>query len=768
MDVFDLQAALRLDKSDYDEGLNAAKGSAKSMGSSISSALKTAAVVGTAAITAAATGVVALTKKAVESYATYEQLVGGVETLFGAQGKSLQEYAKDTGKSVDQVKDKYNTLMKAQETALSNANNAYKTAGMSANSYMEIITSFAASLKQSTENEVEAAKVADVAIQDMSDNASKMGTSMESIQNAYQGFAKQNYTMLDNLKLGYGGTKEEMQRLLKDAQELTGVKYDINNLSDVYNAIHVIQGDLGITGTTAKEAMFTIEGSANMTKAAWENVVTAIGSGEGLSEAMDNLVTAIFGDESGGGLLNNIIPRIQTVMEGIGDLVAQASPYISEKLPELIDALLPSLLTSAITMIEALIEALPGILESLWNAVVLAFGTLYEMILEQGPTFLTTVGTFLMNFLTGVTEKLPAILQAGMDMISQLVTGIIDSLPTLISGVQTLISNFLSIIMTNLPSILQQGMGMVSQLVTGILNNLPALITAVGTLIDEFLTYILKSLPDIMGKGFEMVSSIVEGIINNLPAIVEAIVQVISKLLTTITSNLPQVLQKGIEIIGKLIAGLITAIPDIVRSIPQIVQAIIDGFLNTNWLEVGVNIIQGIINGLFSAVGAVVDAIVNIAGQMLDGILNFFGIHSPSRVFRDQVGKMLMRGVSVGVEENDPSSDVLDVMGNVVNKAREAVNNVSLPINAYGNVELVPSSSDLIVKAEDEDDTSTITVVTNLIEFEFSRLMSMLSEYFPQFANTQLVMDSGVLVGEIAPVMDDALGAVTTRRGRNN
>lgn len=768
MDVFDLQAALRLDKSDYDEGLNAAKGSAKSMGSSISSALKTAAAVGTAAIAAAATGVVALTKKAVESYATYEQLVGGVETLFGAQGKSLQEYAKDAGKSVDQVKDKYNTLMKAQETALSNANNAYKTAGMSANSYMEIITSFAASLKQSTKNEVEAAKIADVAIQDMSDNASKMGTSMESIQNAYQGFAKQNYTMLDNLKLGYGGTKEEMQRLLKDAQELTGIKYDINNLSDVYNAIHAIQGDLGITGTTAKEAMFTIEGSANMTKAAWENVVTAIGSGEGLSEAMDNLVTAIFGDESGGGLLNNIIPRIQVVMEGIGDFVAQASPYISEKLPELIDALLPPLLTSAITMIEALIEALPGILESLWNAVILAFGTLYEMILEQGPIFLTTVGVFLMNFLTGVTEKLPAILQAGMDMISQLVTGIINSLPTLISGVQTLISNFLSTIMTNLPSILQQGMGMVSQLVTGILNNLPALITAVGTLIDEFLTYILESLPDIMEKGFEMVSSIVEGIINNLPAIVEAIVQVISKLLTTITSNLPQILQKGIEIIGELIAGLIKAIPDIIKSIPQIIQTIIDGFLNTNWLEVGVNIIQGIINGLFSAVGAVVDAIVNIAGQMLDGILSFFGIHSPSRVFRDQVGKMLMRGVSVGVEENDPSSDVLDVMGNVVDKAQEAVNNVSLPINAYGNVELVPSSSDLIVKAEDEDDASTITVVTNLIEFEFSRLMSMLSEYFPQFANTQLIMDSGVLVGEIAPVMDDALGAVTTRKGRNN
>lgn len=195
MDVFELQAALKLNKTEYDAGLEEAKESGKSLGSVVSSALGTAAKVGTAAIAAAAAGVVALTKKGVESYSTYEQMVGGIETLFGAQGMSLQEYAKSAGKSVDQVKTKYNTLMEAQTLALKNADNAYKTAGMSANDYMEIITSFAASLKQSTSNEVEAAKVADVAIQDMSDNANKMGTNMEDIQHAYQGFAKQNYTI---------------------------------------------------------------------------------------------------------------------------------------------------------------------------------------------------------------------------------------------------------------------------------------------------------------------------------------------------------------------------------------------------------------------------------------------------------------------------------------------------------------------------------------------------------------------------------------------
>jgi len=219
------------------------------------------------AATAAGTALIAIAKSAISGYGDYEQLVGGVETLFGAGGQSIEEYAQSVGKSVDDVKDQYSKLMQAQDDVITNANNAYKKAGMSANQYMETVTGFSASLLQSLDGDtVRAAKVADMAITDMSDNANKMGTDMERITDAYQGFAKQNYTMLDNLKLGYGGTKTEMERLLKDATAISGVKYDISSLNDVYEAIHVIQGELGITGTTAKEASTTIQGSVNAMK----------------------------------------------------------------------------------------------------------------------------------------------------------------------------------------------------------------------------------------------------------------------------------------------------------------------------------------------------------------------------------------------------------------------------------------------------------------------------------------------------------------------
>ncbi|MCQ2507235.1 MAG: hypothetical protein MJ097_00430 [Dorea sp.] len=368
-DLLNLRARVGIDTSEYEKGLEDARGKASSFGKFFTSAMSATAK-GMAAVGSAA--LAAVSKIAIDStkmYADYEQLVGGVETLFGAQGMSLEEYAVSVGKSTESAAESYQTLIEAQNTALANADRAYMTAGLSANEYMETITGFAASLKQSTANEVEAANVADMAIQDMSDNANKMGSDMSSIQTAYQGFAKQNYTMLDNLKLGYGGTKEEMQRLLTDAEKLSGVHYDINQLDDVYNAIHVIQTDLGITGTTAKEAMQTISGSAAMTKSAWDNVLIAIGKGEGLDDALDGLMTGIFGNSSGGGLLNNIIPRIQTVMEGIGQFVAKAGPLITKQIPALIKSIVPGLIKSTATLAKSVITALPSIVSGLVNSI---------------------------------------------------------------------------------------------------------------------------------------------------------------------------------------------------------------------------------------------------------------------------------------------------------------------------------------------------------------------------------------------------------------
>ena len=281
----------------------------------------------TAAAIAKAIGDIA--KASISAYADYEQMVGGVETLFGTNGKSLEEYAADAGKTVDQISDKYNSLVNAQSIVFDNAKKAYKTAGVSATQYMDTATSFAASLISGLKGDTEtAAKLVDLAILDMSDNANKMGTDMASIQNAYQGFAKQNYTMLDNLKLGYGGTQSEMKRLLRDAQKLSGQKYNIKNLNDIIEAIHVIQDEMEITGTTQKEASETISGSWNATKAAWDNLLTGLSDGnadidslvKGLGESAWNTAKNVA--KATGNLLVNTGKVFQSVFSLAGDAIS--------------------------------------------------------------------------------------------------------------------------------------------------------------------------------------------------------------------------------------------------------------------------------------------------------------------------------------------------------------------------------------------------------------------------------------------------------------
>ena len=289
MDVFSLVAKLSLDSSEYDSGLDNAKSTASSLAGSIGNGLAGIAKVGAAAVGAAAAGISALSTMAVTGYADYEQLTGGVETLFKNSSDIVMGYAE----------------------------NAYKTAGLSANEYMETVTSFSASLLQSLGGDTDAAaQVADMAITDMADNANKMGTSMESIQNAYQGFAKANYTMLDNLKLGYGGTKEEMQRLLEDATKLSGVEYDMSNLGDVYSAIHVIQEDLGLTGVAADEAAETFSGSLGAMKAAGENLMANLALGEDITPALDALSEAVRNF-----VFNNLFPMVGNILSALPDLL---------------------------------------------------------------------------------------------------------------------------------------------------------------------------------------------------------------------------------------------------------------------------------------------------------------------------------------------------------------------------------------------------------------------------------------------------------------
>ena len=324
-------------------------------------------------------------KQAIQSYADYEQLVGGVETLFKDSSQKVQEYA----------------------------NNSYKTAGLSANEYMETVTSFSASLLQSLNGDTEkSADVANMAIIDMSDNANKMGTSMSMIQSAYQGFAKQNYTMLDNLKLGYGGTKTEMERLLADAEKISGVHYDISNLNDVYQAIHVIQGELGITGTTSEEASKTISGSLNAMKGAWSNLLTGIADENAdFDTLVGNLVDSVmtFGD--------NILPRVKTVLEGIGKLIKELVPKLAQELPSLLQSILPSLISGVVDLIKALSDALPSLIPVLMNGIVQAF--------------------------TGIVDILPDILQALIQATVLIVQSLAEQLPTIIPKLIDAITNFI-------------------------------------------------------------------------------------------------------------------------------------------------------------------------------------------------------------------------------------------------------------------------------------------------------------------------------------
>lgn len=341
------------------------------------------------------TALAGLTGAATKHYAEYEQLVGGIETLFGAGGKSLEEYAQSVGKSVDEASAEYENLMSAQEDLLSKSKIAYKTAGLSANQYMETATSFSASLIQSVGGDtVKAAKLADQAIIDMADNANKMGSSMESIQNAYQGFAKQNYTMLDNLKLGYGGTKEEMQRLLDDAEKISGIKYDISSFADVTEAIHVMQEEMGIAGTTSKEAASTISGSVGMLKAAWENFLTGMADPD---QDFGELVNGL--TESIGIALGNIVPRLVEALPRLIQGLSQVIQTLAGYLPEILSALLPGLITGATELISALGSTLPDLFLILFDEVLPQVSEAFVTFLEK--VFKVPEGSF-----SGLTEGL--------------------------------------------------------------------------------------------------------------------------------------------------------------------------------------------------------------------------------------------------------------------------------------------------------------------------------------------------------------------------
>ena len=483
MDVFDLVAKITLDSSAYDTALANAKSSAESFLGNVQSLFKKIAI--GAAVYKSVQAIVGVAREAVEGYAAYEQLVGGVETLFGAGGQTLEEYAESVGKTVDEVTEQYNTLMAAQETVLENASNAYKTAGLSANEYMETVTSFSASLLQSLEGDtVKAAAVADMAIIDMADNANKMGTAMSSIQNAYQGFAKQNYTMLDNLKLGYGGTKSEMERLLADATALSGVTYDISSLSDVYEAIHVIQENMGITGTTAKEASETIQGSLAAMKSAWQNLLVGVADETADFDALiDNFVDSV---ETAA---ENLVPRIEQTILGLAKLVEKLGPIIAERVPKIISEILPSLGRAAVTLVISLVNGIIAQLPEIINAGIEIIFALIDGIIEAIPELIPAIVEAVLAIVDKLTdpETLEDLIDAGFRLLGAVIEGLIKAIPTLVMHAPEIVTNLVDALTRLGPDLIEAGKNMVKDIAKGMIgaDAMEAIEEAVGVIVEK-------------------------------------------------------------------------------------------------------------------------------------------------------------------------------------------------------------------------------------------------------------------------------------------
>lgn len=501
-------------------------------------------------------------KEALDSYADYEQLVGGVETLFKDSSGIVENYA----------------------------NNAYKTAGLSANDYMETVTSFSASLLQSLDGDTaKVAEVSNMAVTDMADNANKMGTDMSSIQNAYQGFAKQNYTMLDNLKLGYGGTKSEMERLLSDAQKISGVKYDISNLNDVYQAIHVVQGELGITGTTAKEASTTIQGSVSAMKSAWQNMLTGIADDNAdfdglINNLVDSIVTA--GE--------NILPRVETIIDGVIELVMSATEIIIDDLPQIIET--------------------------------------------------------------------------GRGMISGLLQGIQEMLPELASSAFLIIQELVTSLLESLPQLLQMGIDLLTELINGISQTLPQLIPVMVDAVAGIAETLIDNIDTIVDAGIDLIIGLADGLIAALPKLIERAPVIIDKLVTKLTDPdmIGRIIQAAGRLISELAIGLIQAIPKLLANIPQIINSIAKGLLNgiADLRDVGKNLLKGLWEGMSGIKDWLWDKVKGMLNGLTDKIKGFFGIHSPSTLFKNEIGENLALGLGEGF--TDTMKNVSDDMQNSI------------------------------------------------------------------------------------------------------
>ena len=596
----------KLDSSGVESGVSA-------LGGKLSGVMGTALKGTGVAIGAAVAGVSALTKSSLDAYADFEQLTGGVETLFKTSADKVMQYADE----------------------------AYKSAGLSANEYMETVTSFSASLLQGLGGDTDlAADVANQAIIDMSDNANKMGSDMASIQNAYQGFAKQNFTMLDNLKLGYGGTKEEMQRLLDDAEKLqkekfgVDVEYDMNNFADVIQAIHTVQEEMDIAGTTSKEAATTIQGSLGMMKGAWQNLVTGLGDENAdLDGLIDNFIQSVIT------VGENIMPEVERILVGIGEMVATMLPQVIQMIPELINSVLPGIIESA-----------SGLVTTLCTAIV-----------DNAPTLIDSALQLILTLTNAILENLPMIIECGFQAILQLALGIAEALPTLI----------------------------------------PTIVEVILTIV----TYLIENIDLLVDAAIAIITGLAEGLINALPVLIEKAPEIIEKLVIALVNNVPKLLEAAVKVIETLATGLITNVPKLLAKIPQIMASLKNGFLNlcSGFADVGKNIIDGLWNGIQNGWNWLTDKVSSLAKGLLDAAKSALGIASPSKEFR-KIGEFCVAGFNDGIDDlmdgNKLASNINASLGTIqANVSGGQINGVGGGYTQVINVNREISTPDELARA---------------------------------------------------------------------
>ena len=754
---------LNFDTKINEKGFNEGISKLGKLGKSGLSAVSKATAASVAAV-GAASGVIVKTSLGI--VADMEQQVGGVETLF----------------------------KNSADTVIKNANRAYKTAQLSANNYMSTVTSFSASLLQGLGGDTaKAAEIADMAIIDMADNANKMGTNMQDIQNAYQGFAKQNYTMLDNLKLGYGGTQSEMIRLINDSGILNEKIENLDNVTfdQMIQAIHKIQENLGITGTSAEEASTTIEGSVNSAKAALEDFAAGVISANDLVDTVWTATENIFKNlekmlpriastgmdviKALSGKIGEAAPQLKGVTDAVGNLADKLEGMNSEELMNLgktaavlvgsvpamslfgkgigdvktavdgisgiaTDALsglgklpggfknaaksatdfkkdfggslkglgsaitgpfqvLTPKLSSSVGKIGGIVSSVPGKIggavgkigssvASKMPKVTKAFSLLGDATGylgawggQVGSTLqgvLGTVAGFIPSFIgllnfgtvagvvvaglglvysqfgTQIDQILTLVQTKGPEIITNFGTGITAALPGLMLQGATLILGLINAITANLPALITVGASIIATLVSSLAEQLPQLIPAAFNMVLTLVESLIDNLPQIIMSGLKLMEGLAQGIANAIPRVAAKAPVIIGKLASTIITNLPQILQTGVKIITQLAVGLVQGIPSLLGKIPSMISQIKSAFTSVNWGSVGLNIIEGIASGIAGAVGHLISAATSAASSALDAIKSKLGIHSPSRVFRDQVGKMMALGMGIGFEKNLP------------------------------------------------------------------------------------------------------------------